>query len=270
MKKMRVGVVGCGAIGSVVVDYLVKGRIPHLRLGGVCEIDPVRREEINRRWRIRAVKDLARLVTSADLVVETAVVSVVRDLLGLCIRNQKDLMVLSVGGLLGCEDLLKRAEKAGIRVLVPSGAISGIDALKSAALGRIKRITLTTYKPPSGLAGVEYIKRRGIDLSSLKESEEVFSGTVRQAVRHFPKNINVAATVALAVGRMRGVYVRIVADPTLSTNVHELVVEGSHGRIFTRTENLPSPDNPRTSFMAVLSALRRLRDYETKGLCIGT
>ncbi len=269
MRKKKVGVVGCGAIGSVVVEHLVGGMFPHLRLGGVCEVDPLRVEEVNRRWGVRVVKDLDRLVSSVDLVLETAVVSVVRDVLELCIRHRKDLMVLSVGGLLACGDLLERAEKVGIRVLVPSGAISGIDALKSAALGRIKRITLTTYKPPSGLAGVEYIKKQGIDLSSLNEKTEVFSGTVRQAVRYFPKNINVAATVSLAVGRMRGVYVRIVADPALSTNVHELVVEGSHGRIFTRTENLPSPENPRTSFMAVLSALRRLMDYECKGLCIG-
>ncbi len=268
--KKTVGVIGCGAIGSVIMDYLSKSKIEHLSLKTIYDIDEKKLSRFRDKYGDSVSSSLEELVSKVDLVVESAHVSVVRPAVELCIKERKDILVLSVGGLLECEDLFPRAEKNRVRIMAPSGAVSGIDAVKAASIGKIKRITLTTYKPPRGLEGVAYIEKKGINLNLIREDTEVFFGTVREAVKHFPKNINVAATVSLAAGQMRNMYVRIIASPLLATNVHELKVEGDQGIVITRTENVPSPINPKTSFMAVLSALRRLSDYEGHGLLVGT
>ncbi len=270
MRAKKVGVIGCGAIGSVIIEHLAKGKIEHLRIDSAYDIDADRLTALANRFSFKSAGGIEEIVNRVDLVVECAHVSVVRAVLESCIKEGKDLLVLSVGGLLDCQDLFPKAEKKGIKVLVPSGAVSGIDAVKAASVGKIKRITLTTYKPPRGLEGVDYISKKGINLSTISEDTEVFYGTVKEAVKNFPKNINVAATISLAAGSTKNMFVRIVASPLLATNVHELKVEGEHGTIITRTENVPSPQNPRTSFMAVLSALRRLHDYERTGLLVGT
>ncbi len=270
MKKKKVGIIGCGAIGGVIAEYLFKGRIEHLRLHRIFDIDVDKAGRLSDKYNVKSAKGLDDLFKSCDLVVESARVSVVRPALEMAVREKKDLLVLSVGGLLICDDLFEKAYKAGINVLAPSGAVSGIDAVKAASVGKIERITLTTYKPPRGLEGVAYIEEKGINLFAISEDTEVFYGTVKEAVKHFPKNINVAATVSLAAGMSKNMFVRIIASPLLATNVHELKVEGSQGIIVTRTENAPSPVNPKTSFMAVLSALKRLSDYDRPGLFIGT
>ncbi len=270
-KIRKVGVIGCGAIGTVIVDFLSKGKIPHLQLKEIFDIDRGKLDKVARKYKdIEISNGIDELITKVDLVVECAGVAVVRKCVELCIDKRKDLLVLSVGGLLDCQDLFGLAENVGIKILAPSGAVSGIDAVKASSIGKIKQITLTTFKPPRGLEGVDYIEKKGINLSTIDKDTEVFYGTVKEAVKHFPKNINVAATISLASGLHKNMYVRIIASPLLATNVHELKVEGEHGRIITRTENVPSPSNPRTSFMAVLSALRRLSDYEKTGLLVGT
>ncbi len=270
MKRKKVGIIGCGAIGRVIGEYLAEGKISHLKLDCAYDIDPKRLDSLTNKYQIKKAKNVDDVVKRVDLVVESANVSVVRELLIKCVEHRKDVLVISIGGLLDCQDLFPKAEKVGIKILAPSGAISGIDAVKAANVGKIKRITLTTYKPPKGLEGVNYIAQRGIDLTNIHEDTEVFYGTVREAVKNFPKNINVAATVSLAAGMPKDMFVRIVASPSLKNNIHELKVEGKHGTIITRTENVPSPKNPKTSFMAVLSALRKLQDYDRSGLLIGT
>ncbi len=268
--KKKVGIIGCGAIGSVIAGHIAKGKVKHLSLKALFDLDVKKSGALAVKYKTNVAKGLKELVSLSDLVVECAHVNVVKDALRHCISQKKDLLVLSVGGLLQCEDLFAKAEKSKIKVIAPSGAVSGIDAVKAAGVGKIERITLTTYKPPRGLEGVEYIEKKGINLFAINEDTEVFYGTVREAVKHFPKNINVAATVSLASGISKNMFVRIIASPLLATNIHELKVEGSQGIIVTRTENVPSPVNPKTSFMAVLSALRRLSDYEKSGLLVGT
>ncbi len=268
IEKIDVGIVGIGAIGSVVARYLVEGRFERLRLQGVCDkdLDKVKRWKKENKCAVEIKNKIEDLIKEVDLVVESAATPVVGDVVDLCIKYKKDVIVLSVGGLLPIMDRFAEAEKRGISIFVPSGAICGIDGIKAAAIAGIDRITLTTYKPPAGLKGVKFLEDKGIDLDGITSSVEVFYGDVFSAVKSFPKNINVAATISLACGQMEKVFVRIVADPSLKRNVHEVVVEGRHGRFVTRMENVPSPDNPKTSYLAVLSALKVLDDYRKPGL----
>ena len=134
-----------------------------------------------------------------------------------------------------------------------------LDGLKGAMAGRVSKVTLTTRKPPRGLEGAPYVAEKGIDLKALKEPTAIFSGSAREAVPAFPANINVAAALSLAgIGADKTV-VKILADPTSDKNIHEIEAEGDFGELFVRMENVPSPTNPKTSYMTALSAIGLLR-----------
>lgn len=173
-----------------------------------------------------------------------------------------DVMVLSAGALLDehlLETLRATASARGRRIYVPSGAIAGIDGVRAAALGGLRTIRLRTTKPPKGLAGAPYVVANGIDLDAMTVPATIFDGSVGDAVRGFPTNVNVAAVLALAAGSSAELAVSVVADPHATTNVHELEVSGGFGTFTVRLDNLPSPDNPKTSALAPLSALAMLR-----------
>jgi aspartate dehydrogenase len=176
---------------------------------------------------------------------------------------------MSVGGLLGNERLLKKAAARGIKVYLPSGALCGIDGLKSASVGKIDSVTLVTRKPPRGLEGAPYLKERGVDLKSISEETVLFDGSAEEAVRGFPQNVNVSAVLSLAGIGAKRTRVRIVASPGSSRNIHEVEITGEAGRITARTENVPSAANPRTSALAVFSAIATLEGI-TGGVKIGT
>ncbi|VVB68589.1 putative L-aspartate dehydrogenase [uncultured archaeon] len=160
------------------------------------------------------------------------------------------------------------AEEHGSRIYIPSGAISGLDGLKSASIGTIRKVTLTTTKNPKGLEGAPYIRENKVDLEALKEPAVIFEGSAAEAVKAFPANVNVAATLCLAA-REGKVRVKIIADPNINVNRHEIMAEGDFGQIFTRVENVPSPKNPKTSYLAALSAIATLRSI-VEPLKIGT
>ncbi|MCX5710337.1 MAG: DUF108 domain-containing protein [Candidatus Omnitrophica bacterium] len=164
-------------------------------------------------------------------------------------------MVMSVGGLVGKIDKIKSlAVKMGRKVYIPSGAISGIDAVKAARMGRIRKATLTTTKNPLAFKGVKYVEDRFGKLGGIKKDLVLFSGPAQKAVKYFPQNINVAAVLSLAgVGAAKTI-VKIIASPAVKKNIHEISIIADAGNINTRTENILHPDNPKTSFLAVLSA----------------
>ncbi|MDD5439411.1 MAG: aspartate dehydrogenase [Candidatus Omnitrophica bacterium] len=255
-KRLKVGIVGCGTIGTVLAKAC-RGRLKNkVELVGLYDTDSEKAQKlaaaIGKRIAQKTVHDL---FTKAGLVIEAAAGAVSGRLLDQAIRHKKDIMIMSVGGIIGNEGLLKRAAARGIRVYFPSGALAGIDALKSAALGGITSVCLTTRKPPQGLEGAEYIKAHHINLKGLKRQTEVFSGTAAEAVRAFPQNINVSALLSLAgIGAVR-TKVRIVADPAIDRNIHEVEIRSKSGVVRTMTENVPSPANPKTSFLAALSAV---------------
>ena len=272
MKKMtvKVGIVGCGVIGGEIAKACLtrfKGRV---RLTAFADIDPDKARAIAKSLSVRIpVMTIGRLVGSVDLVIESASGTVVKEVVASCIRSRKDVLIMSVGGLIGNEDILSRAEKAGIKVYLPSGAVSGIDGLKAARIGKIKSVTLTTKKPVRGLLGAPYLKEHDMDLSEVKGETVVFYGSAKEAVKGFPQNINVSAVVSLAGIGAANTMVRIMTSPAYTKNVHELEVIGDAGRVMTVTENIPSRNNPRTSAMAFYSAIAAVEGI-LKGGRIGT
>ena len=155
---------------------------------------------------------------------------------------------MSVGKFIEGESIFQLAEKQGVRVLIPSGAIAGIDAIKAAALQRIDLSRLTTRKPIYGFADNAYVQERRINLSAIKKETVLFEGNVLDAIKCFPQNINVAATIALASHSKDKLRIRISTSPAFKVNSHEVEVIGAFGRLVTKTENVVCPDNPKTSY----------------------
>lgn len=255
----KVGVVGCGAIGGEICRAIDGGQIK-AKLQAVCDIDEAAAQRLAGSLSTKPrVTSLDELISTVDVVVEASNAKALKELLPKTIAAGKDILVMSVGGLLDLPDIFEKARKAGCRIHIPSGAITGLDGVRSAKAGQIRSARLTTRKPPKGLAGAPYVLQQGIDLESLKEEKILFEGPAREAVKGFPANVNVAAALSLAgIGPDKTV-VRIIADPNSKVNVHEIEVEGDFGRLFTRTENVPSPTNPKTSYLACLSAISTLK-----------
>jgi aspartate dehydrogenase len=188
------------------------------------------------------------------------------------LEKGKDLMVLSIGAFMqpGLFDLFKRtAKEHNCRIYLPSGAIVGLDGLKSASIAAICKVTLSTTKNLAGLKGAPFIVEKNIELDSFREKTLLFEGSPQDAVRAFPANVNVAATVSLAATGAKEIKIRVFVDPDATRNIHELIVEGAFGKFTTKVENVPSPDNPRTSYLAALSAIAALKKI-TDPVQIGT
>ena len=227
---------------------------------GICDARPFQARQLARSFHPSLpVLSIPALVRGSDLVIEAASAGAVEELLPLLIRHRRAALILSTGGLLRRPKLLRRAAEMKTPLYLPSGALVGLDGIKAAAVGRIRSVTLTTRKPPRSLAGAPGILRRKIPLEKLRKPRVVFEGSARQAAKEFPQNINVAATLALAgIGPVR-TKVKIIADPSIRTNIHEIEAVGDFGRLLARAENRPSAGNPRTSRLAVQSAVATLR-----------
>ena len=210
--------------------------------------------------------DLAR---RCDLLIEAASGKAAADLLPVLAQYRRPALILSTGGLLSRQNGLRALARKGIPLYLPSGALAGLDGIKAAAAGRLRSVTLTTRKPPRSLMGAPGILRRKIRMEKLRKPKVVFHGSAQRAAKEFPQNINVAATLALAgIGAAR-TRVKIIADPGIRTNIHEVQAVGDFGRLTARTENLPSPANPKTSRLAVQSAVATLQQI-LEPLKVGT
>jgi aspartate dehydrogenase len=205
--------------------------------------------------RIVALEELAE----ADIVVEAAPAAVFETIAAAAIEAGRIFVPASVGALLPRMHLVRRAEERGARIVVPSGALLGLDAVRAAAEGAVASVTLETRKPPHGLAGAPFLVRHGIDVSDLAAPKCVFEGNAFDAAAGFPANVNVAAALALAgVGPFR-TRVEIWADPRIDRNIHTIRVEAEAARFTMTIENVPSAENPRTGQITALSLLACLR-----------
>lgn len=269
MRTLRFGIVGCGAIGSEIAKAIDQGVIPG-KLVAICDLDEKKARNLTLRLKSKPrLVNIEQLIKIVDFVIESAHPEVVREICEKIFPTGKSLLVMSVGGLLEKPEILDEARKRGINLYVPSGAVAGIDALKAANTGEVSSVTLTTSKPPKGLAGAPYLAKKGIDLSRIKTKMVVFEGSAEEAVKGFPANINVAGVLSLAGIGAKKTKVKIIADPNLKRNVHEVIIEGDFGKITTCTENLPSAVNPKTSRLAILSAIATLKEV-SDSVRIGT
>ena len=262
-KRIRIGIVGCGAIGSRIARSVSQDLFHTCRLDGLYDVNPLKSDALSLELKKKnAVKhSLEELILSSDLVIEAVNSDATRTIVRKALEAKRSVLAMSVGKLLNAPELFRLSEKNKCVILLPSGAISGLDAVKAAAQASISSITLTTRKPPSGFVRSTHIHDRGINLEKIRTETTLFDGDVDTAVKLFPENINVAATLALACGVKNKMRVRIITAPDFKRNSHEIDMIGDFGRMVTRTENVVCPDNPKTSYLAVLSAIQTLKQY---------
>jgi len=257
---LSIGLIGCGTIGSTLARVIERELQGRARLVALADRDPSAARRLQRRLASRPrITTIPQLIRASKLVIEAASAAVAASVVRQAIAARRGVLVMSAGGLLGHPELLSRASRSGVRLYVPSGAVAGLDALKALRLGRLEAVTLTTRKPPQALRGTPYLLRRRINVDTLRRETVLFDGKALDAVRAFPQNINVAATVALAGLGARRTRVRIIAVPRAGANRHELDVRGEFGRLVVCTDNVPSAQNPKTSALAVQSAVATVK-----------
>lgn len=255
---LRVGIAGLGAVGLDVARRLIAG-VPGLTLAAVAvrDADKAKRAlpQIGDSVALRGLADIAE---SCDVVVEVLPPALFRAVALPVIERGRIFMPLSVAQLLEYNDLVSRAEERGARIVVPTGALIGLDAVRAAAEGTVHSVTMVTRKPPAGLDGAPYLRERGITLVGLREPLKVFDGSAREGARGFPANVNVAAALSLAgIGPDR-TRLEIWADPGVKRNTHTITVDADTMRFTMTIENVPS-ENPRTGRNVAPSTVAALR-----------
>jgi aspartate dehydrogenase len=258
MPVTRVAIAGLGAIGRVLARRLADG-VPGLVLACAASGDRAKAQA----W-LDAEKIACPLVepeafpAHADLAVECAPASVLERICRPMLEAGKQVLVLSAGALLPRPELLELAKARGGQIIVPTGALLGLDAVTAAAEGEIKSVRMITRKPPRGLVGAPYLEANGISVEGLNGPKLVFSGTARDGAAGFPANVNVAAALSLAgIGPDRTL-MEIWADPTIDRNCHTIEVDSDSARFTLAIENIPS-ENPKTGRITALSVLAALR-----------
>jgi aspartate dehydrogenase len=261
VNEITIGLIGFGAIGQEVANAVVGQRAGHARLASVLVRRPERVEaELAERLGCRFTADAADFLDARlDLVVEAAGHDALRSYAEAVLRADKDLMVVSVGAFADAdlwERVTRLAHERGRHIYIVSGAIAGLDAIGSASLGELAEVTHSIRKPPrSILPSVEAdeVERSG-------EPKELFVGSARKAAPRFPENVNVAAAISLAGAGLDQTIVRVIADPTVSRNTHEIVAKGSFGELRVLLQNVPTEANPKTGRLTAMSVIKAIRN----------
>lgn len=242
----KVGIIGCGAIGTV-ISRAIERRIVECDELVLYDYNMEKAEKLKKslHFSVTMVKDLGEMIKlEPTVIVEAASQQAVRNYMDRILAENIELIVMSVGALL---DLNIKSN----RIHIPSGAIGGVDAISSAALAGVNHVILTTRKNP-----------RALDMGN-REEKPVYEGTAEEAVRLFPREMNVAATLGLTA-QPEKVKVKIISDPKVDRNVHEIKVKWKHGDMLLKFSNDPHPENPKTSGLAAWSAIKLLREILDK------
>jgi aspartate dehydrogenase len=267
---MRIGLIGGGTIARLVLEHVRRGELADLHIvalmgrpGGAP-----RAAELAAEFGVPYVATRGALIENkAEIVVEAASHDAVREHLVPLLEAGIGVVVLSAGALV--DDRLRQAAEAaaaqhGALLYVPSGGIGGLDTLRTACLAGVDEVSIQVAKPPAAWKGIPYVERLQIDLSALSEAKTLYEGPAREGVPHFPQNVNIAAILSLAgIGPDR-TRLKIIADPGLTLNTHTIRVSGRCGRFTLVLENVPAPENPKTSWLACYSALAALETLRGK------
>jgi aspartate dehydrogenase len=258
---VNICVIGCGAIGTTIARAVEP--MPEIKIVYLTDRSKECATRLQEKMtKVRYVPDIVPVLKDIRLVVEAASQDAARYYVPLALSAGVDVLIMSVGIFQDEEfqnDAFRLAKRKSAKIYMPSGAIGGIDALGAASLEQIDDVTLTTTKPPSAFGPNPYLESKGIVASELRERTELFYGTAREAVKHFPQNINVAATLSLAGIGFEKTRIRIMCDPQVQTNEHHLKAKGKFGELDVVTRNVPSPRNPKTSYLAALSAISAIK-----------
>ncbi|NYT61427.1 aspartate dehydrogenase [Alcaligenaceae bacterium] len=262
---LSVAVAGLGAIGKIVAQALDQGDIPGCKLAAVSGRDAARTAAfVNGLSSPVPAVALEKLVEHADIVVECAPAALLRQIVEPVLKAGKTAVVLSVGALLQYPELTDPSLSGrGGRILVPSGAALGLDAIAAAAEGHIESVRMITRKPPMGFKGAPLLAEKNIDIDKLTEPLKLFEGTARQAARDFPANLNVAVALSLAGIGPDKTYLEVWADPGVTRNTHSIKVVADSAVLQMTIENIPS-ENPRSSRITALSVIALLRKLSAR------
>ena len=272
MKK--IGLLGCGAIGTQIALAIDSGKINGALTHVFDESKQAAQTLVSRLTAKPEIVENSHLLSlhPVDIVVEAASQDAVKDAGLSVLQNRRDLMIMSVGALLdesvweifsdACRDFKKT-------IYLPSGAIAGLDGIKSVK-DELESLSITTTKHPRSLKGAKFFESSEINLDDISSPTVIFQGTAREAVSLFPANINVAALLSLSGMGSEKTRVKIVADSDTDRNTHHIEATGKFGRMSFTTENFPDPNNPKTSRLAILSAIETLRKYCSDEIQIGT
>ena len=267
--KLKLGILGVGSIGQTFAKA-VDGRRFDAELVAICDQDTARAEGLASALTSHpAVVSVEELIKRSELIVEAASQAALIELVPEALARGRDMLILSVGGLLGHEEWFRQADDKGCRIYIPSGAIAGLDGIKSASIGRIDCAMLTSRKPAAALRGTKYVTERAIAVDTMTAETVIFDGSAEEAARAFPTTSNVAASLRLSLDPKVPVRVRVMAVPGGTQNVHEIRVKGEFGELAIDVKNVPSQANPRTSQLAAFSALATLENV-TRSLRVGT
>jgi aspartate dehydrogenase len=270
----KIALLGCGAIGTQIALAIDSGKIP-AQLTQIFDQSRESSERLASKLKTKpTIVQNSHLLSSGpvDLVVEAASQQAVKDVALSVLQNKKDLLIMSVGALLDNSilDVLSDACKEFSKMIyLPSGAIAGLDGIKSVK-DEIDSISLTTTKHPSSLKGAKFFETSNIDLAIIEKPTTIFDGTAEDAVKLFPANINVAALLSLVGIGSKNTQVKIVADPKTTKNTHQIDVNGKFGKMNFLIQNEPDQNNPKTSRLAILSAIQTLRNYCSNNISIGS
>jgi aspartate dehydrogenase len=268
---LKIGILGVGAIGRTIATALDRKQVD-AELAALADQDRAAAEALSSELSSRPpVVSVEEMIAGCDLAVEAASQAALAEFVPKALGHGRDMLIMSVGGLLGREEWLRQANEKGCRIYVPSGAIAGLDGIKSASIGRIESAVLTSFKPVAALKGSKYVVDHNLPLDSYKEDTVIFEGLAEEAAHAFPATSNVAASLRLAVDAAEPVpvRVRVVAVPGGTENIHEIRVRGEFGKLTVKVENVPSKSNPRTSQLAAFSAIATLKNL-TRSLRVGT
>jgi len=262
---LNVGVIGMGALGHAIADRVAAKGVSGAALSAIAG-RPRSRDRLDalaQQWGCLFTTEPLQLpLQGAGLVIEAAGVEAARNYAIPLLRAGCDIVLMSSGALIDREfthELCCTASSFGRRVHLPSGSIAGLDGILSAMESNVQEIRVTSRKHPRALVGAPYLTAASVDLADLKEPQVVFEGTAREAAAGFPANLNVAVTVAMAVGDLDKVRVRIIADPGAPQTIHVIEMAAESGTMTVEMFNRPSIDNPRSSWLAALSALATIR-----------
>jgi aspartate dehydrogenase len=268
MSQTRVAIAGLGAIGRVLARRLTDG-IPGVSLACIAARDEAKARTWLDEQKIDCpIVPLEKFPQHADLAIECAPAALLDQICRPMLQAGKSVMVLSCGALLPRPELIELAKAHGGRILVPTGALLGLDAVAASAEGTIHSVRMTTRKPPIGLVGAPHLVNNNISVEGLNAAKLVFSGTAREAAAGFPANVNVAAALSLAgIGPDRTM-IDIWADPAVERNCHSIEVDSDSARFTLSIENIPS-ENPKTGKNVALSVIAALRKLHAP-LAVGT
>ncbi|WP_295609323.1 aspartate dehydrogenase [uncultured Methanobrevibacter sp.] len=246
---MKVGIVGCGAIANIITTSIVP-EDNGIEIKYFFDKDVERAENLASLAGGVAVLDFEDMLNNVDLVLECASPDSVKELAPTVLEHGKDMIIMSIGAFMDMEfynNVLKIAKENDAKIHLPSGAVVGLDGIKAVAKFGLKEVNLVTRKSPKSLG------------KDIDKEEVLFEGKASEAVKEFPLNINVAATISMACNR--DIDVKIIVDPKVDRNVHEITAKGDFGEFKTTTMNYPCSSNPKTSMLAALSAIRLLKSF---------